>query len=602
MKFLPDNIRKVFCKLLGTACSLAVLLSPGIAQAAADPDKVYRAYFPAAEDGFDPVEFASLYSSIVSEAIFERLLTYDYLARPAKVVPMVAEFLPEVSGDGRTYIFKLKKGIFFTPDPAFNGKPRELVAGDFVHSFKRFMDPKLRSPWQFLLEGKIVGLDELAAEAQKSGRFDYDKNIEGLAAVNNYTLRIRLKAPDYNFNYIMAHASFGALAREVVEAYNKDIIAHPVGTGAYLLKEWKRRNRIVLEANPGYRGFVWSFKSSGDKENPGDAQLIREMQGKTMPQIGRIEISIIEEPQSIWLAFRGKQIDTVNVPQQFIREVLDKDQLAEHFRSEGIRLFRATDPEITYTFFNFKDPVVGGFAKEKIALRRAIAMAYNIGEEIRVIRQGQAIQAESIIPPGVVGYNPNYRSSIQYDPDLANRLLDRFGYKKGADGYRTLPNGAPLLLHIQGDASGAQRPFDELWKKSLDTIGIRVEFPKSNFADNLKAARACKLQMMGSAWGADYPDGDNFMQNLYGPNSGQSNNGCYVSPAFDKLYEQARKLPDSPERNRLYEQMNRQMEADTAWSLHTTRLRTQLIRPWVKGYKKHPILQAEWQYMDIDKH
>ena len=257
----------------------------------------------------------------------------------------------------------------------------------------------------------------------------------------------------------MAHASFGALAREVVEAYNKDIIAHPVGTGAYLLKEWKRRNRIVLEANPGYRGFIWNFKSSGD---PADEQLIREMQGKTMPQIGRIEISIIEEPQSIWLAFRGKQIDTVNVPQQFIREVLDKDQLAEQFRSEGIRLFRATDPEITYTFFNFKDPVVGGFAKEKIALRRAIAMAYNVGEEIRVIRQGQAIQAQSIIPPGVVGYNPNYRSSIQYDPDLANRLLDRFGYKKAADGYRTLPDGKPLLLHIQGDASGAQRPFDEL--------------------------------------------------------------------------------------------------------------------------------------------
>jgi ABC-type transport system substrate-binding protein len=586
--------------LRSIALCLAALLLPTVAMAAADPNKVYRTYFPAAEDGFDPPEFASLYSSIVCEAIFERLLTYDYLARPAKVVPMVAEALPEVSGDGRTYTFKLKKGIHFTPDPAFKGKPRELVASDFVYSFKRFMDPQLRSPWQFLLEGKIVGLDELAAEAQKSGKYDYDKKIDGLTAVDDRTLRIRLKAPDYNFNYIMAHASFGAMAREVVEAYGKDIIAHPVGTGAYLLREWKRRNRIVLEANPDYRGFVWNFKSSGEKES--DAELIRAMQGKTMPQIGRVEISIIEEPQSIWLAFKGKQLDAVNVPQQFIREVLDNGQLAEPFRREGIRLYRATDPEITYTFFNFKDPVTGGFTKEKIALRRAIAMAYNVGEEIRVIRQGQAIKAQSIIPPGVVGHNPKYRSSIQYDPDLANKLLDRFGYKKGADGYRTLPDGAPLLLHMQGDTSGAQRPLDELWKKSLDAIGIHMEFPKSNFADNIKAARACKIQMMGSAWGADYPDGDNFMQNLYGPNSGQSNNGCYVSPAFDRLYEQARKLPDSPERNRLYEQMNRQMEADTAWSLHITRLRTELIQPWVKGFKKHPILQAEWQYMDIDKH
>ncbi len=604
MKIPPANFPGSFCnvcRFLSMAFCLVFLL-PTLTLAAADPQKVYRTYFPAAEDGFDPAEFASLYSSIVSEAIFERLLTYDYLARPAKVVPMLAETLPEVSSDGRTYTFKIRKGIYFTPDPAFKGKPRELVAGDFVYSFKRFMDPQLRSPWQFLLEGKIVGLDELAAQAQKSGRFDYDKGIDGLTAVDDHTLRIRLRAPDYNFNYIMAHASFGALAREVVEAYGKDIIAHPVGSGAYQLKEWKRRNRIVLEANPGYRGFVWNFKSSGGKENSGDEELIRVMQGKSMPQIGRIEISIIEEPQSIWLAFKGKQLDAVNVPQLFIREVLDNGQLAEPFRREGIRLYRATDPEITYTFFNFKDPVIGGFTKEKIALRRAIAMAYNVGEEIRVIRQGQAIQAQSIIPPGVVGHNPKYRSSIQYDPDLANRLLDRYGYRKGVDGYRTQPDGSPLLLHMQGDTSSASRLIDELWKKSLDAIGIRVNFPKSNFADNLKAARACKIQMMGSAWGADYPDGDNFMQNLYGPNSGQSNNGCYVSAAFDKLYEQARKLPDSPERNRLYEQMNRQMEADTAWSLHVTRLRTQLVRPWVLGFKKHPILQAEWQYMDLDKH
>ncbi len=582
-------------------CLMPLAISPlGAmpATAAADPDKVLHIYFPAAEDGFDPAAFASLYSNIVSEAIFERLLTYDYLARPAKVVPMVAETLPEVSADGRTYTFRLKKGIHFTPDPAFNGRKRELVASDFIYSFKRFMDPQLRSPWQFMLEGKIVGLDELAAEAQKTGRFDYDKPIEGLTAVDAHTLRIRLKAPDQNFNYIMAHTPFGALAREVVEAYGKDLIAHPVGTGAYMLKEWKRRNRITLEANPGYRGFTWSFKPSTEA---GDNEIIRAMQGKQMPQIGRVEISIIEEPQSVWLAFKAGQLDIVNVPQQFIREALVNGELAEPLRRENIRLYRATDPEITYTFFNFKDPVVGGFTKEKIALRRAIAMAYDVDEEIRVIRQGQAIKAQSVIPPGVVGHDPAYRSSIAYDPALANKLLDRFGYRKAADGWRTLPDGSPLLLHLQGDSSGAARQFDELWKKSLDAVGIHIEFPKSNFADNLKAAKSCKVQMMGSAWTADYPDGDNFMQNLYGPNSGQSNNGCYVSAAFDKLYAQAQKLPDSAERNHLFGQMNRQMEADTAWALHVTRRRTQLVRPWIIGYKKHPILHAEWMYMDIER-
>lgn len=155
---------------------------------------------------------------------------------------------------------------------------------------------------------------------------------------------------------------------------------------------------------------------------------------------------------------------------------------------------------------------------------------------------------------------------------------------------------------MRGDASGAGAPTMNYGKKSLDAIGLHIEFEKSNFADNLKAARACTLQMMGAAWGADYPDGDNFMQNLYGPNTGQSNSGCYQSPAFDRLYEQSRRLPDSPERNRLFVQMNRLMKADTAWSLHTTRRRTMLIQPWLQGYKKHPILNANWQYLDILPH
>lgn len=398
------------------------------ARAAADPAKALHLYFPAAEDGFDPVAFASLYSNIVNEAIFERLLTYDYLARPAKVVPMVAETLPEISKDGRTYIFHLKQGIYFTHDPAFKGQKRELVAGDFIYSFKRIMDPQLRSPWQFMLENKIVGLDELATQASKTGHFDYDQPIAGLTAPDRHTLRIQLKEADHNFIYIMAHTPFGAMAREVVETYGKELIAHPVGTGAYQLTEWKRRNRIVLTANPGYRGLTWNFKPSSDPE---DAALIQSMQGKTMPQIGRVEISIIEEPQSIWLAFKGGQLDMVNVPQQFIREALVNDELAPVFQREHIRLYRATEPEITYTFFNFRDPVVGGYTKEKIALRRAIAMSYNVNEEIRVIRQRQAIKAQAIIPSGVVGHDPTYRSSIPYDPSLANALLDRYGYKKG---------------------------------------------------------------------------------------------------------------------------------------------------------------------------
>ena len=154
--------------LVGAAASLV----PTTAAAAADPNKVIRWFFPTGETGFDPVRISDLYSATVIEAIFERLLTYDYLARPATVAPMAAEAMPVVTDDGKTWTFKIRKGIHFSPDPSFKGKKRELTAQDFIYSYMRFMDPKNRSPYAFLLEGKIVGLDELAAKARQTGKFD----------------------------------------------------------------------------------------------------------------------------------------------------------------------------------------------------------------------------------------------------------------------------------------------------------------------------------------------------------------------------------------------------------------------------------------------
>ena len=582
-----------------SAAGVALVAYAATCSAAADPNKVLRIAFPTGETGFDPAKVFDLYSATVNEAIFDRLLTYDYLARPAKLAPMAAEALPEVADEGRTYTFRLKKGVYFTPDLAFKGVKRELVAQDFVYSIMRFMDPANRSQYAFLIEGKVKGLDALAAVAKKSGKFDYDAKLPDLEAVDRYTLRVRLATRDYNFPLVVAHTSFGAVAREVIEAYGSDTMAHPVGTGPYQLKEWKRGTKIVLEANPAFRTFAWDFKP-----NPGtqwDELMVAAMKGKTMPQIGRVEISIIDEDQSRWLAFNQKEIDILELPFPFVYKVINQDnQLLPEWVVQQVRLYRAVNADITLTYFNFQDPVVGGFTKDKIALRRAIIMAFKVEELIRVVRKNQAIHAEMPIPPGVVGHDPNYRSANYYDPELANRLLDHFGYKKGADGYRALPDGKPLVLKLATGTSAIERETNELWKKSMDTIGVRIDFQISKFADNLKAARACQLMMWGAGWTADYPDGDNFMQLLYGPNSHQSNSGCYQSPAFDAFYVKSTQIPDSPERNRLFLEMSRQMEVDGAWSLQDTRLRNSMIRPWVQGYKKHPILAAEWQNMDVD--
>ena len=578
----------------GLAVATAALSAPTLG---ADPAKVLRIAFPTAETGFDPARVSDLYSSTVNEAIFERLLTYDYLARPAKLVPMVAEAMPEVTENGRVYTYRIRKGIHFTPDPAFKGVQRELVAQDFIYSFMRFADPKIRSPYAFLVEGKIEGLDALAATARETGKFDYDAKIPGMVAVDRYTLRFRLVQNDYNFPYITAMVPAWVVAREVIEAYGDDTMAHPVGTGPYMLKSWTRGAKIVLEANPDYRGFVWDFLPSGD---PWDPKQVAAMKGKRMPQIGRVEISIIEEEQSRWLAFNQKEIDYLNLPAAFRSEVFDADKkLKPEWTERGVSVFRAIDPEITYSYINFRDPLTGGFGKEKIALRRAIIMAYNLDEEIRVIRKNQAVAVEMPIPPGVVGHDPSYRSINRYDPALANKLLDYFKYQRAKDGYRTLPDGKPLVLKYASGTTAIEREFNELWKKSMDSIGVRIEFQVTKFADRVKAAKACQLMTGGAAWGADYPDGDNFMQLLYGPNTGQSNNGCYESEAFDAFYVKSTQMPDSPERNHLFLEMTRQMEVDGAWSLHVARERNQLVWPWTLGYKKHQILNAEFVYMDV---
>ncbi|HET9751273.1 MAG TPA: ABC transporter substrate-binding protein [Casimicrobiaceae bacterium] len=566
---------------------------------AADPGKVLRIAFPVAETGFDPVKVSDLYSNTVNEAIFDTLLTYDYLARPAKLVPKTTDGMPEVSDGGRTYLIHLKRGIYFAPDPAFKGERRELVAEDYVYSFKRFADPKNRSPYAFMIQGRIEGLDDATERAKKTGRFDYDAVIPGMVALDKYTLRFKLTKVDYLFPYTLAHAVFGAVAREVIEAYASDTNGHPVGTGPYMLKEWRRGARIVLEANPNFREEVWDFQPTKD---PWDRDVVAAMQGKTLPQIGRIEISVIEESQSRWLAFNRKELDLLAVPATFVREALDdQNNLKPEWVAQKVSLFRAIDPSIGYSFYNFRDPILGGFTREKIALRRAINMGYELGQEIAVIAKNQEIQAQMPIPYGVVGYDPDYRNVDQYDPALANKLLDWFGYKRGADGYRTLPDGKPMVIHMATGTAAIDREYSELWKRSMDAIGIRMVFDPGKFADQLKAAKACQLMMWQAAWTADYPDGDNFMQLFYGPNTGESNNGCYESKAFDALYERSLTLPPaSVERQQLFIDMTRQEQVDGAWSLHSSPIRNQLIRPWVKGYKKHPILNAEWVYMDLE--
>jgi ABC-type transport system substrate-binding protein len=578
----------------------AALFAASFAADAADSGKVLRTAFPGAESSFDPVLAWDAASNAVIEHISESMLGYEYLARPVKLAPLTLERMPEVSNNGATYLCRIRKGIFFASDPAFKGKPHELTAADYAYSLKRLLDPALKSPWTWLLEGKLADGDELVAAAKANGKFNYDSPIAGLEVIDRYTLRIRLKKSDYTFPYILAMPATSAVAREVVEAYGLDAGAHPVGTAAYVLREYQRGHRIVLEASPSYRKVVFDEPAPANREDAAIAHLLK---GKQLPLIGRIEISIIEEDQPRWLGFLKQDLDYLQpFPRDFLGELLDKGKLRPELAAKGIHHELLLRPNTWWSYFNMEDPVVGGYTPDKIALRRAISMAFNVEEFIRVLYHGRAIPAQGPVPPDIAGYDPTHKTQAQvYDPAAARALLDRFGYKdRDGDGYRELPDGKPLSLERWSTPALRDKELDELWRKNMDAIGIRMVFKKDKLPEIRKMARAGKIQMRNDGWNADYPDADNFMQNLYGPNVGQSNDSRFNLPEFNRLYEQSRQLPDSPERTKLYDRMTDLVVAYAPWKLTHHLLEDHVIQPWVIGYKPHPIRSDIWMYLDID--
>jgi oligopeptide transport system substrate-binding protein len=555
--------------------------------------------FSIAETSFDPQFASDAASDSVIENIYESMLDYDYLARPVKLVPRTLEAMPVVADGGRTYVFKVRKGIFFTPDPAFKGKPRELTAADHAYGLKRLLDPAVKSPWAWLVEHKLVGGDEAQERARKSGKFDYDAPLAGLEVVDRYTLRIRLKEPDLRFPYVLAVPNTAAVAREVVEAYGLDFGAHPVGTGPYVLGEYKRSSKIVLVANPGYRAETYTPAGAVPPESLAIAAALK---GRRLPLPQKVEISVIEEGQAQWLAFLNREVDMLErLPSDFVEQAIVNGKLKPDLAAKGVRHEILLRPNVWWTYFLMEDPVVGGYTPEKIALRRAIGMSYDMDESIRVLLKGRAVPAQGPLPPDIAGFDPAQKTNAQlYDPAAARALLDKFGYRdRDGDGYRELPDGKPLAIERWSSPNSAARQGDELWKKNMDAIGIRLLFKKDRVPELRKMAREGKIAMRSDGWNADYPDAENFMQLLYGP-SGPENNARFNLPEFNKLYEEARALPDSPQRTKLFSRMTELVVAYAPWRIGYHLIEDQLVQPWVRGYKPHPIRSQSWKYVDVD--
>ena len=568
---------------------------------AADMSKTIHVAFGSAENGLDPQAVYDSYSFYVCHAIFDPLYTYDYFARPVRLVPNTAAGLPQITDGGRTFTVKVRPGVYFADDPAFKGKKRELTAEDYVFTIKRIFDPKVRSYWLYLFDHRLVGLDEALERARKTNRFDYDAKIEGLQAVDRYTVRLRFKEPYYSFQYWLSYDGLAAVAREVVEAYKDDsnrVMEHPVGTGPYRLKAWTRGQKIVLEANPGYREETYPVPGPGSE--PGDAAIAKANAGKKLPIVGRIEATIMEEALPRLLAFNSGQLDTLEVPPSIADNVLRDGKLLPEYVKRGVILHRKVDPALSFWFFNLDDPVIGGYAPEKIALRRAIALGYDRQAEIDQVRHGQGALASQLVPPGIPGHDSSLVAKSAYDPAAARALLDKFGYKdRDGDGYRELPDGKPLTIVKASTPEAVDRTVNELWKKNMDAIGIRITFFTQKWPELNKMSEAGQLQMWGLSWIASVPEPESFATPLYSKTIGTQNDARFRLPAYDQAFEAAQLLPDGPQRTALYRKMSELVQNYTPWILGMNAYGNVVVQPWLKGYKQSPFQVHEWKYYDV---
>ncbi len=586
------NARRAF---LGRAMrTLAWGLLPVTAPAAraADAAKILRvAVFDI--DTLDPQQYSDQPSFSVIQALFEPAFEWDYLSRTPKLTPLTAAGPAEITDAGRTWTIRLKRGIRFIDDPAFRGEPRELVADDYVYAYKRWLDPNLRRGGQPVLTDLIVGARPVVDAAKRNGRLDYDAPIEGLRAVDRYTIRIRLSEANYPALEDML-GFVGALAREVVDAAGGDIRSRPVGTGPYRLREWKPGSKLVLEANPVYREAA--FPASAD---PADAALVASMRGKRVPFAATVEVNIVDEDSTRLLMFERGDLDFVELRGEIATRLLAGDRLLPAVAARGITRQVHAEPFLFAFYFNMKDPTLGGDSRERVALRRAIAMGFDSGRFTRIVMAGQAIPANQFAPPGTTGHDPAMPAASIHDPATANALLDRFGYgERDRDGYRRGPDGEPVTITLSLRTGGMSRDLQTLWRRNLDTLGLRTAFELAPFQEVIRNVELGKFQMYMGGYGGS-PSGYNEFAQLHGIEPMRVNSVRFANADYDRAA--AAFLRAGTERERIDAARTMNAIARTYMPMLPAyfRLESAYVQPWLSGFRPQRF-STYWKYLDID--
>ena len=556
------------------------------------------------------------------------------------------------------YRITIKPGIGYQPHPAFamdtNGKPlyhqlsapdligiarptdfaqqgsREVTAADYVHQIKRFSLPDLHSPISGFLGQYILGLNDLTAELadQSTGETPStiinlnDYPLAGAKVINRYQYEITIRGLYPQFIYWLAMPFFAPMPPEVTRFYAQPLLRQknitldwfPVGSGAYQLVENNPNRRMVMARNPNFSGATYpSEGSSGDLESG----LLADA-GKPLPFIDRAIFSLEKETIPVWNKFLQGYYDRSGISSDsFDQAVQFGDGVGAEVTAEladkQIALQTSVAASTIYIGFNMLDSIVGGYDENQQKLRQAISIALDMEEYISIFLNSRGINMHSPLPPGIFGYqdgeaglNPTTHSWQRGKPTRkpvtrARQLLAEAGYPNG----RHHQSNKPLVIHFDTAKSGpAAKPFLDWLRKQLAKIDIQLVIRATDYNRFQDKVRNGQVQMYMWGWNADYPDPENFLFLLYGPNSQVPDHGENSSnfqlPEFDQLFEQMRNLPNGPQRQLLIDKMLTIFQQQTPWAGGFHPQQYVLQQSWIGNLKPSHLAHDTLQYQRID--
>ena len=628
--------------------------------------EVWNDPYPAAERGksilytsfvsrpkhLDPVQSYTEDEALFTQQVYEPPLQYHYLKRPYELIPLSAVEVPKPRSieDGKftVYEVRIKPGIRYQPHPAFvadnlslaPGKigalkspyqlptgTRELLADDYIYQIKRLAHPRLHSPIFGLMAEYIVGMSELAktlksADTKQAWLDLRNYPLKGVERVDAYTFRVTLNGSYPQFVYWLAMPFFAPVPWEAEKFFEQAGMAEknftldwwPVGTGAYMLTENNPNARMVLERNPNFHGE--EFPREGEPDDAA-AGLLADA-GKALPFIDKVVFSREKEGIPLWNKFLQGYYDASGIGSdqfdQAVRVSIEGDtNVTPEMEQQGIRLSTSVETTTGYVGFNWLDPVVGGPSERARKLRHAISIAFDVEEQITIFFNGRGIAAQGPIAPGIFGYregregiNPVVYDWVDGKPErksieTARRLLAEAGYPGGRDA----KTGQPLVIYFDTVVRGAgdKAAFD-WYRRQFEKLSIQLVIRDTDWNRFQEKIRKGDTQTFRLGWNADYPDPENFLFLLHGPQSRAKSQGenaaNYVNPEFDALFEKMKNMPNSPERQKIIDRMVNIARADAPWIWGIHPKKYSLRHAWISNDKPNTMARNNLKYLRID--